>query len=127
MSTVFNRVFAHCKNNHIPLLSQNKRHEIGALVYAAYRASGIKKWLHKKEKQEPDGIFKVLTYPKEFTPQIDAIISNYILSKKDVSCETMTVKSVPEPVLISDRKTRKRIPVKPKLERSAKPSKIVVE
>lgn len=56
--------------------------------------------------KEPEGEFKVLSYPKKFVPEIDRLISEYY-------------KNVPREVV-----KRKRIPTKPTLEKSVKPTNI---
>lgn len=101
MPTIFKRL-THLRKN--PILTLQQKSVLGRLVCSEYHSQQIiNKATHSVLSKEPEGEFYVQSYPKKFVPEIDRIIEEYY-------------NSLPKP------KVRKRIPVKPKLERSFKPS-----
>lgn len=77
MSTVFSKVYAYSKKNNLPLLNNEKMIELGKIVVGEYFKSDIKKYLNYVVVKQPEGEFKVLNYPKEFTPKINELIESY--------------------------------------------------
>jgi hypothetical protein len=104
MPVVFNRIFAYCATKNIKLLSISDRQALGTIIASAYFQSKIKKPIHRVEKKEPEGAFKVLYYPKEFRKEMDQIIKDY--------CEVNNLHQV----MIK----RKRIPIKSKPQKGSK-------
>lgn len=118
MSTIFKRCFAYSKNNKVAILSVRERKFIGKQVAAAYHEAGVKKPLYRLKMQEPEGFFKVIVYPSEFSPQIDAIISNFYKSGRVVPQEIEVATIDPE----KQAKKRRRIPLNSRPVRSFSPS-----
>jgi hypothetical protein len=102
MSTLFKRLRHYCHNNHHELPAREDRLVLGKRILDAWFAqSEIKLPLHYKPSEEPEGTFKVLSYPDVFIPQIDQIIEAYF---KEIS----PPKKEQPPV----KKERKRIPLR---------------
>lgn len=98
MLVIFDRMVAYATANNVPLQPIEKRKELGKIIAAAYHAPGSQKplrWIHVKEEGNN---FRVMNYPTDFQPQMDAIISNFYSEN---------------PVLPTEpKKERKRIPSK---------------
>jgi len=77
MPTVFSKVYAYSKKNNLPLLKNEKMIELGKIVVAEYFKSDIKKYINYVVVKQPEGEFKVLNYPKEFTPKMNELIDSY--------------------------------------------------
>jgi hypothetical protein len=85
MATIFNRCYAFCKNKKIPMFPTEATIEIGKKVNEAWQQKG-KGWFNMVDASKNDngGGFKVIYYPKEFTPEIDAVIRKHYNSKLKV-------------------------------------------
>ncbi len=118
MSTIFKRCFAYSKNNKVPILSVRERKFIGKQAAAAYHKAEVKKPLYRLKMQEPEGFFEVIVYPSIFSPEIDAIISNFYKSGRIVPQETFVETSESEKI----SKKRRRIPLNSRPIRSFSPS-----
>jgi hypothetical protein len=77
MPTLFSKTYAYSKQKEVPLLNNEKMIELGKIVVGEYFKSGINKYLNYVVIKQPEGEFKVLNYPKEFTPKMNELIDSY--------------------------------------------------
>lgn len=81
MATVFSRLqFLQRTYNKskFPTLSQEQKVELGNIICQRYlNQVYIRDTIQKIDSKEPEGVFKVLSYPKKFAPEIDYLILEY--------------------------------------------------
>lgn len=105
MATLFKRLNFYCLTYKKPLLTQEQRLELGKkIAHHYFTTKDPKKVFDHTYYQTENGSVKVACYPKTFVPEIDRMIHEFYISVSP--------------------KIRKRIPVKPTLEKSQKPSNI---
>jgi hypothetical protein len=77
MPTIFSRLKFLCVKP-----DQATKMKIGKEVCDLYFAQEKKPRIFKIESEEPEGTFKVLSYPKKFTPTMDKVILKYAMPKQ---------------------------------------------
>lgn len=117
MPTTYQRIVSYCRENNKLLFPPNQRKEIGKLIVEKWFADGggtSGTYIPKVFSSEQEGGYKVLTYPREFAPQMDAIISQYYLENK-LPLNAIPIPELPAPTQKKEApkiiKQRQRTPV----------------
>ena len=77
MPTIFSKVYAYSKKNNLKLLNNQNMIQLGKIIVEDYFKSDIKKHINYVMSNQPEGQFRVLNYPKEFTPRMNELIAFY--------------------------------------------------
>jgi hypothetical protein len=81
MATLYRRNLHVCNQTRWKMLSRDQRQELGKVVLDAYLAIKLPTTkIHKVTIIEGEETFKVITYPRYFSPFMDAILINYYKS-----------------------------------------------
>lgn len=103
MPSIFYRLSLYCAKNNQPLLTKGQRSELGIKIshYYLNNQQEFPYPLYKVPSVEPEGIFTVKKYPKQFNDKMDELIREFCLSK--------TASKVP--TIITTQAKRKRLPL----------------
>lgn len=83
MSTVFQCLSLYCQQEQKPILPHKERAQLGRLIRKNYNAMGrLASNLSTIQSNEPEGKFKVVSYPEEFTPYSLALIHGFYCQRK---------------------------------------------
>lgn len=121
MATVFERLQLYRSSPESIEVSNKLSRRISHNIRSHYDKKGDPTKITYITSIEPSGEFSVRNYPDKYTPTIDYIIRKEIerhlinISLRNVPCE-----KIPPPT--KEAKKRKRIPAKPILQKSFKPS-----
>lgn len=110
MPTVFQRIGNYIYLNKKPLLSKEQRLDLGKII-AQYYTTHTEQFpfkLKRVQQEEPEGKFVVLKYPLVFNDTMDGMIKEYY------SANTVLQFKLPTPVIKTEKRLRKRIPLKSK-------------
>lgn len=95
MPTIYKRIKHYCNSTKNRILSQEQRIELGKIIADHYvNHSGIKKNLYRTSSLEPEGEFKVVSYPKIYNPEIDRQIAEYYLQNAPKKRKRIPLKQI---------------------------------